>query len=120
MFFILVPFPDKCVKDIIVLLDTSVSIGPSNFENKIKPFLKQLESDPDLNVSPQGTHIAIVAFSTPLQTKILLSFDEGYGAMYRDTVNNFRWERIKGGNTRTDLGFQKAGEVCNHVRALQE
>ena len=103
---------DKCVKDILVLLDTSLSIGSRNFENKIKPFLKLLESDPDLNVSPYGTHIAILAFSSLDQTKTLLSFDEGYGEKYRNTVDRFRWDRIKGGHTRTDLGFQMAGEVC--------
>ena len=103
---------DKCVKDIIVLLDTSVSIGKHNFDKKIKPFLKQLESDPDLNVSPLGTQIAILAFSTPDQTKLLLSFDEGYGEKYRDTVKNFRWKTIMGHHTRTDLGFKMAGEVC--------
>ena len=103
---------DKCVKDIIVLLDTSASIGKYNFENKIIPFLEQLEREPDLNVSPLGTQIAILAFSTPEQTKRLLSFDDGYGEKYRDTVKNFRWSTISGGHTRTDLGFKMAGEVC--------
>ena len=103
---------DKCAKDILVLLDTSNSIGSNNFEKKIIPFLEQLERDPDLNVSPPGTQIAILAFSSPEQTKLLLSFDDGYGEKYRDTVKKFRWKTISGGHTRTDLGFKMAGEVC--------
>lgn len=104
-----------CVKDILVLLDTSYSIGSSDFNKKIKPFLKLLESDPDLNVSPDGTHIAILAFSSPEQTKELLSFGDGYGEKYRNTVDNFDWDTITGDRTRTDLAFQMAGEVCTDV-----
>ena len=100
------------MKDVLVLLDTSFSIGRRNFINKIKPFLHQLERNPDLNVSPQGSHIAILTFSSVEQTRTRLFFNQGFGVRYHDTVNGFTWNSIKGGHTRTDLAFQKAGEVC--------
>jgi hypothetical protein len=95
------------VKDVLVLLDTSYSIGEANFDNKLKPFLKELGHNPDLNVSPQGTHIAILAFSSEEKTGMRLNFHENY----HDTVDGFNWDDIKGDQTRTDIAFQKAGEV---------
>ncbi|CAB4007900.1 Hypothetical predicted protein [Paramuricea clavata] len=104
---------DKCTKDVLILLDTSYSIGQSNFDNKIKPFLKQLGHSPELNVSPQGTHLAILAFSSVSQTKIRLPFHQGYGTQYLNAIDGFDWDTVSGDRTRTDVAFQKAGEIFN-------
>ena len=103
---------DVCVKDVLILLDTSISIGERNFINKIKPFLEELGRNSDLGVSPQGSHIAILTFSSVKQTRIRLSFNQGFGVSYHNTVDGFTWKNIEGGHTRTDVAFQKAGEVC--------
>ncbi|XP_028401930.1 uncharacterized protein LOC114524907 isoform X1 [Dendronephthya gigantea] len=99
----------KCTIDILVLLDTSFSIGPDNFRKKVKPFLKKFGSIPELNVSPDGTHIAIYAFSSKKMTKLLLPFEKGYGPQYNKTVDRINWERVRGPHTRTDYGFQQVG-----------
>jgi hypothetical protein len=102
------------MKDVLVLLDTSYSIGKTNFNDKVKPFLIELGRNTHLNVSPQGTHMAILAFSTEQLTKMKLDFHQGYGEQYINTINGtrFSWNSIRGGQTRTDVAFQKAGEVC--------
>ena len=100
------------MKDVLVLLDTSYSIGHGNFVDKIKPFLKELGRDPNLNVSPQGTHMAILAFSSVEQTKMRLDFHQGYGEQYHNAIDGLRWSVVRGDQTRTDIAFQKAGEVC--------
>ena len=41
-----------------------------------------------------------------------LSFNEGFGVRYHNTINALTWGNIKGGHTRTDIAFRKAGEVC--------
>ena len=104
---------DECMKDVLVLLDTSYSIGRVNFVNKIKPFLKELGRDRSLNVSPQGTHMAILAFSSVEQTKMRLPFHQGYGEQYFNAIDGFRWSVFSGDQTRTDIAFQKAGKIFN-------
>lgn len=102
-----------CTIDVLVLLDTSYSIGQENFNKKVKPFLKEFGRSPKLNVSRDGTHIAIYAFSSKEKTKLLLPFAKGYGAQYFKTIDDFSWERVRGPHTRTDYGFQQVGrKVC--------
>ena len=97
------------MKDILVLLDTSKSINASNFNNKVKPFLKELAENEDLAVGPQGTHIAIVGFSSKEKTMKLLDFT--YGESYSNAVDGMEWNIVQGNQTKTSLGFKKAGEV---------
>lgn len=100
------------MKDILVVLDTSFSIGKTNFIKKVKPFLKHLSNLPDLNVSPSGTHIAIMTFSSIKQTKLRLHFKESkQKSQFFRKIQAMHWNNVKGGHTRTDLAFQKAGEV---------
>lgn len=93
------------MRDILVLLDTSYSIGLSNFEKKIKPFLKKLGTE--LNVSPNGTHIKVLVFSSETKTKVLLDFGEDY----QTEIDSLQWVSVRGDQTRTEIAFQRAGEV---------
>ena len=42
-----------CQTDMVLLLDTSYSIEKTNFDRKIKPFLKTLVFSPKLKVGPK-------------------------------------------------------------------
>ena len=60
--------------------------------------------------------MAILAFSSVSQTKIRLPFHQGYGTQYLDVIDGFDWTVVRGDQTRTDLAFQKAGEVCIGIK----
>ena len=100
---------DLCKKDILILLDTSISIGESNFNDKVKPFLKNLVQNPQLNVSPQGTQIAMITFSYTSKTKIRLNFgDKTSRSNVVKFIENLNWRTIFGRHTRTGLALQMA------------
>ena len=71
--------------------------------------MKKLAEDKDLAVGPQGTHIAIVAFSSKEKTMKRLDFT--YGERYSNAVDGMKWNIVAGDQTRTDIGFKEAGEV---------
>ena len=53
-------FTEECKKDILIVLDTSRSIGKDDFNNELKPFLRDFVSDKTLNVGPNGAEVRIV------------------------------------------------------------
>ena len=97
----------------VLLLDTSYSIGKKNFDRKIKPFLKKLVFSPKLKVGPDGTQIAIVTFSNKRNTKILLHFSARTKTEYITFINHvLLWEAVSGDRTMTGTG---AGIVDKQV-----
>ena len=109
-------FPDKCKKDLLILLDVSFSIGESTFNKEIKPFLNELVEHPKLNVNPTGTQIAMVVFSQTDKTMELLKF--GDKLTQKDlkayfSSDDFTWNKLSGDRTRTGLALQMTNTVRN-------
>lgn len=50
-------FAGECKKDILILLDTSKSIGEHDFNDQVKPFLRDFVSDKTLNVGSNGAQV---------------------------------------------------------------
>lgn len=100
-----------CIKDILLVVDMSYSIGEHSFRTNVKPFLKQLVKDTTLNVGPDGTQIAMIIFSHADKTKLLFNF--GKNVDKEALVNAFdemEWEKISGGHTRTDIALKIAND----------
>ena len=118
-------FSDKCTKDILVIIDTSGSVGRSMFEDRIKPFLYRLFADNTLDVSPNGSNFAIMVFSTKNKTKLLVSFEKDvYQKSLIEIVQRLDYTEWAGGETRTDLALQMANQVCtrfmNHLMSIYQ
>ena len=102
----------KCKKDLLLVVDTSFSIGKSSFDHDVKPFLEKMILDPILNVEEGGTQIGLILFSAARRTKILLNFGKIYDAdQLVQFIKALDWDRVSGGHTRTDLGLKLANEV---------
>ena len=87
----------------------SDSIGHSKFEDRIKPFLYRLFANNTLDVSPNGSNIAIMVFSTKNKTKLLVSFDNGlHQKSLIERVQRLDYTEWAGRETRTDLALQLA------------
>ena len=102
----------KCRKDLLLVVDTSYSIGKTSFNKDVKPFLERLVLEPLLNVQEDGTQVGLIIFSAARKTKKLLFF----GRMYEpkklaNYIKNLNWADVSGGHTRTDLGLKYANEV---------
>ena len=96
----------------VLVVDTSFSIGRRDFDENVKPFLKNLVTDPLLNVGKSGTHVGLILFSSDDQTKTKLDLGEIKDANKLGRyIDNLNWEDVKGGHTRTDLGLQLANQV---------
>lgn len=108
----------KCSKNLLILLDASTSIGKGNFNNNVKPFLKKLVNNPDLNVSPEGTHVAFIVFSSKKKTRLMRDFNQGYNKSSLDSFigDGLIYDEIKDSRTRTDVALHKASEVCIRCR----
>ena len=93
--FLLTDKECSTVVDIAFVIDSSGSIGRSNWE-RMKRFIKSLVSK--LDVSPSATHVAAVAYST--NPEVVMRFNDFQGT---DQVNllidRMRWQR---GFTYTD------------------
>ncbi|XP_046855293.1 uncharacterized protein LOC124448328 isoform X1 [Xenia sp. Carnegie-2017] len=77
----------KCIKDLVILVDASRSIGGPTFNLKVKAFLRNLISNPQLNVGPDGTRIAFVIFRDKDYTEYLLKFDARTQKEYKTFIN---------------------------------
>lgn len=89
------------IMDIAFIIDSSGSIGSSNWE-RMKRFLKALVSK--LDVSASATHVAAVAYSTNPQ--VVMTFRNFQGTSQVNQVLDFmRWQR---GLTYTDKALQLA------------
>ena len=89
--FIFLIFPDPLQEDsragtlsgldFVFLLDSSASVGPTNFRRGIK-FVETIIRQYGVSTKPQGTRVAIITFqSTPqiwhnLQTNVIQNIDE--------------------------------------------
>ncbi|XP_046839250.1 uncharacterized protein LOC124433514 [Xenia sp. Carnegie-2017] len=99
------PTLEKCKKDMVILLDTSYSIGKYRFNKNVKKFLKNLVSSPKLNVGRDGTQLAIVIFSNKRNTRVVLPFSGRTKAEYKKFINNnLSWRAVSGGRTMTGTG----------------
>ena len=102
-----------CKKDILILLDTSYSIGQATFEKQVKPFLIDLVNSQKLNVAPDGTRLALIIFSNEKNTRKMFDF----GMLdtikdYEDYINlKLLWRVVSGDLTFTGSGLILANEV---------
>ena len=107
---------DVCKKDILILLDTSNSIGQHHYDTDVIPFLKSLVTSPKMNVAPDGTRLSLITFSNSQNTKRRLQF----GAKTVQEYLNFfdtklQWNNVHGDRTKTGDATKIADEtVCIH------
>ena len=95
-----------------ILWDNSYSVGVSSFQDKVRPFLKDLIASPQLNVGPDGTHIGIITFSTQAQTRVLLEMGEKLTQQeLQDYLDSLTYSQISGDGTRTGMALRMADEV---------
>ena len=109
----------ECRKDLLLVVDTSTSIGEDDFNKNVKPFLKNLITAPSLNVGPDGTHISLIVFGQPDRTEIKLKFKakEKPEELVKE-IDNLVWKDLEGYHTRTDLGLELAEEVRGQFHFL--
>ena len=101
----------KCKKDLLLIVDTSYSVGERSFNENVKPFLQRLVTDPVLNVGREGTQLALIIFSHSERTKLLLNFGDFYAASQLSKfIHNLKWNEVSGDRTRTDMALQIANE----------
>lgn len=102
----------QCRKDLFLIVDTSVSITSTNFNEQIKPFINQLLNAKALNVGKEGTHIALMVFSKDFKTKMLIDFGQVYDKDALSSIidKKLDWKTVSGGHTRTDIALQMANE----------
>ena len=106
-------------------MDTSTSIGLDNFDDQVKPFLRNFVSDPELNVGPDGTQVALLLFSkyTHLKpgspgyskekdkTKLVIPFNLRYDAEeFGRYIDNTDYKDVEGRSTRTDIALKIAND----------
>ena len=96
--------PYKCPLDVVIVMDTSKSIG-ANFP-MLKTFVSKLVGKLDINSG--NTRVGIVAFGTQVYTTIQLKTYKSVAPLQKAIA------RIKGpkGGTGTDLAL---AEVCNKI-----
>ena len=97
--------------------DNSVSINVTNFNNRIRPFLKRLIVDPKLNVGEYGTHIGFITFSSAEKTSVLLKIGSKTDKKYLETwLNGLDYEKdLSAPRTYTGDAFKLASEVSKLV-----
>ena len=96
----------------VLVVDTSFSVGKKDFNNNVIPFLRNLVTDPLLNVWESGTHVGLILFSSEERTKTKLDLGKIKDAnKLEQYIDNLKWEDVSGRYTRTDLGLKLANEV---------
>ena len=106
----------ECKKDLLLIVDTSYSIGKGDFEANVQPFLKNLVKDPQLNVGPDGTHVGLILFSSEQKTRSELRIGEIEDAnQLAEYIDKLKYRDISGDRTRTELALG----LAKQVRALQ-
>ena len=107
-----------CKKDLLIVLDTSYSIGQGIFDSKVKPFLINLVKSPKLNVGPQGTHLALIIFSNAKNTRLLFDFGKKMTTKELEDyiIDELVWNKVSGDFTMTGTALKIASEkVRNQV-----
>ena len=95
----------------MIIVDTSYSVGPGNFENHVKLFLRALVNNHQLNVSAEGSHIAIMTFSDEKNTRVQLSMHGRDKSDVKDKIAMLHYSDLAGSSTRTDLALLLANKV---------
>ena len=114
-------FIAKCKKDLLLIVDTSYSIGESDFNNNVKEFLKNLVTDSRLNVGQDGTQIGLILFSSEEKTLVKLRMGQIKDAQQLGNyMKNLQWKQVSGDRTRTELALDLAKQVSLHFRLLYE
>ncbi len=92
----------------MIILDTSTSISRYDAENKFKPFIRRLVDDSRLDVSSEGSNIAIMTFND--DAKMWVQFGQGYNkSVILQNLTDWYKDR---GSTRTYFALEKANKVC--------
>ena len=101
-----------CKKDILILLDTSYSIGQATFDTQVKPFLIDLVNSPKLNVAPDGTRLALIIFSNAKNTRKMFDFGKLNTIKdYEDFFVKLNYKKVSGDYTFTGTGLVLANKV---------
>ena len=109
----------KCRKDLLLIVDTSYSIGENDFNNNVKKFLKNLVTDSRLNVGPDGTQIGLILFSSVVKTVIKLRIGQIQDAQQLGNyMKSLQWSQVSGGHTRTDKGLDLAKGIFTQESPL--
>ena len=99
-----------------IVWDNSWSVGASTFNNKVRPFLKNLIKSPQLNVGPDGTHIGILTFSTQVQTRVLLEMGQKKTQDELTTfLDSLNYDNVSGDGTRTGMALKMIDEVGHNT-----
>lgn len=102
----------ECKKDLLLIVDTSYSIGKNDFDTNVKPFLENLVKSPKLNVGADGTHVGLILFSSEEKTTIKLRIGQIKGSdELADYLDRLRYDSISGDETRTELALNLAKSV---------
>ena len=87
-------------------------MGPVQFKENIIPFLKGLITNSQMNVSPNGTHVGIITFSTQRKTMVLLAMGElRTKKRLREYLDNLKYDEVGGAGTRIGMALKMADEV---------
>ncbi|XP_028411585.1 uncharacterized protein LOC114534348 isoform X1 [Dendronephthya gigantea] len=110
--------PSKCIKDILIIVDNTAFLQHINFMY-CKVFLHVLVDNLQLNVSPEGSHISIMAFSDKGYTEVLLSMKSRNKTDLVSRIIGLRhpfWtsHHLK----RTDVALLKANEIFKRNNSL--
>ena len=104
-------FTAKCKKDLLLIVDTSFSIGKFNF-GIMKKFLKKFVTDSRLNVGQDGTQVGLILFSSKEKTLVKLRMGQIQDAQrLGNYMNSLHWHDVRGGHTRTELALKLAKQV---------
>lgn len=75
--------------------------------------------DSTLGVLPNGSHFAIMVFSTAERTELLVSWNHGKNKRLLDNaIANLKYSHFKGDETRTDKALKLANQVNARLRYL--
>ena len=109
----------ECRRDLLLIVDTSYSIAEREFNKSVKPFLKNLVTSPQLDVSLSGTHVGLILFSSAEKTKVELKIGQITNASeLARYLNNLIYPAIAGNQTRTELALKMAKLVRTDLNIM--
>ena len=101
--------------------DNSPSINETNFNDRVRPFLKRLIAKQKLNVGKDGTHIGFITFASAEKTRVLLKVGSKTNKedlqSWLDGLNYTR--DLVDRNTFTGDAFKLASEVSKPIPPLE-
>ena len=109
----------ECRRDLLLIVDTSYSIGQREFNESVKPFLKNFVTSLQLDVSLSGTHVGLILFSSADKTKVELEMGQITNASkLAGYLNNSTYVAIAGNQTRTELALNIAKLVRTNLNVI--